>query len=699
MDEHPRQQHEYPSDIESDDEPYVPTAAQLEALRRESRGDYLGSDSEIENELNYSASDESDLDDPLGRVGAEGPSDPNSEDFDFEGFRFVLPDRDPRPPLPDFRGEPVGPHPEHVADYGALTEVELFQLFVDLPLVDYICRCINAKADFATQKEAVKKNVPIHKIKWNGAKWYDVNTDQFYVFLALNFKMGITKEPKISDYWNRDPMFGGHSIFPAAMSRSRFRNIMKFLRFSLQTEPDQKFTHPDRVDHVLQLLNDNCQKYLHPGQHLSIDECLVLWKGRLCFRQYIKLKRSRFGIKYFFLCPGDPAWQGYSWRFRIYYGRNSDFTVDEMTVTRQDAERVGKSGRVVLHLMSGLFGKNRHCVTDNWYTSQILGKVLYAHQTYLTGTIKASRGIPKVLRDENVPQDSSVFMRRGEELVIKFQDRSLVHCYTTQYNAVMVPSLTYRRGIVGPVHRQKPAAIHHYNTNMGGVDKCDQLLQPYLANRKSLAWFKKLLLHMFQRMVLNAYIIWKNTGMHRNRHTEFLQFKKEVIKQLLMKYSPGVSDLMTLHHQQFPPRQPRELTRESRQVRLNRLAIEHARRPRRQAPRDRSAPRDLPSDLESDSDSDNYPAPDTNRIRIPESHTPASSAALVVPDQSDLAAAGSSHQPHVPSVAALVVPDLSVLVAAGSSRQPHPSVADVIGLQPVPPHAVPVSVPDSPEST
>ena len=152
----------------------------------------------------------------------------------------------------------------------------------------------------------------------------------------------------------------------------------------------------------------------------------------------------------------------------MYFGRNSDFEVNEVVATRREAADVGKSGRVVLHLLEDLTGSGRHCITDNWYTSQILGRVLYAKKTMLTGTIKANRGIPQEMQDEVVPQDGCIFMRNGPELVVKFQDRSLVHGYTTKYDASMTSAPTWRRGFVRQIHRNKPTLLVHYNRLMGG---------------------------------------------------------------------------------------------------------------------------------------------------------------------------------------------------------------------------------------
>ena len=45
-----------------------------------------------------------------------------------------------------------------------------------------------------------------------------------------------------------------------------------------------------------------------PEQNICIDESLMLRKGRLSWKQYIKTKRSRFGVKSFSLCESSSGY-------------------------------------------------------------------------------------------------------------------------------------------------------------------------------------------------------------------------------------------------------------------------------------------------------------------------------------------------------------------------------------------------------
>ncbi|KAK9711196.1 Transposase IS4 [Popillia japonica] len=55
---------------------------------------------------------------------------------------------------------------------------------------------------------------------------------------------------------------------------------------------------------------------------------------------------------------------------------------------------------------------------------------------------------------------------------------------------------------------KKPRHIEHYNQNMGAVDAIDQDVEPYNAARKSFSWFKKVGIHMLQRMILNSRVLY-----------------------------------------------------------------------------------------------------------------------------------------------------------------------------------------------
>jgi hypothetical protein len=69
--------------------------------------------------------------------------------------------------------------------------------------------------------------------------------------------------------------------------------------------------------------------FYNPSEHLSIDEVIVKFKGRVVFKQYIPKKRKRFGIKMFKLC--DSTRNTYDMKF--YLGNDRQRAEHHLTAT------------------------------------------------------------------------------------------------------------------------------------------------------------------------------------------------------------------------------------------------------------------------------------------------------------------------------------------------------------------------------
>ena len=110
-------------------------------------------------------------------------------------------------------------------------------------------------------------------------------------------------------------------MFGQVMPRIRFQLLQRFLHFQDNQDPTYDPNNPDRdrlfkVRTIINMLKQNFNTVYYPPENLTIDESLVLFKGRLLFKQYIKTKRSRFGIKMFELATTD----GILLDFMIYQG-------------------------------------------------------------------------------------------------------------------------------------------------------------------------------------------------------------------------------------------------------------------------------------------------------------------------------------------------------------------------------------------
>ncbi|XP_051176197.1 piggyBac transposable element-derived protein 4-like [Leptopilina boulardi] len=168
------------------------------------------------------------------------------------------------------------------------------------------------------------------------------------------------------------------------MPYNRFRQLLSLLYFVEDDENSTDKLH--KIRPVLEALTENFQKAYRPGENICIDESLVPWKGRLHFKQFNPLKRSRFGIKLFVFCESKT---GYVYDIETYVGNEND--------TNYVNKGIGKSGSVVKRLLGDLSGQGRSLHIDNWYTSPLLCKQLVDEKTNVCGTVRINRKyMPKV---------------------------------------------------------------------------------------------------------------------------------------------------------------------------------------------------------------------------------------------------------------------------------------------------------------
>ena len=81
---------------------------------------------------------------------------------------------------------------------------------------------------------------------------------------------------------------------------------------------------------------------------------------------------------------------------------------------------------------------------------------------------------------------------------------------------------------------RKPRIICAYNTFMGGVDLSDQMIVAYSDHRKCNKVWKKIIYHIFHRIMLNSYILYcQNTSQPIMSR---LQFTQSVIECLASTY-------------------------------------------------------------------------------------------------------------------------------------------------------------------
>ncbi|XP_008189696.1 piggyBac transposable element-derived protein 3-like [Acyrthosiphon pisum] len=201
------------------------------------------------------------------------------------------------------------------------------------------------------------------------------------------------------------------------MSGRRFEQLLN----SFSVEYADKIVSADgpmkKLEPMYTMLIDNFQNAFYPRIELSLDESLLLHRGRLGFRQYIKGKKAKYGIKFDELCCPD----GYILNIEMYKGKQFS-----------SAALTSKIDNLVLRLIAPYLNKGHHLFMDNYYNSVNLSNLLLKHKTHTTGTLRSNRrGNPKCVVQKKLKPGDHIWKRQNSVYISKWKDKRDVLCITT----------------------------------------------------------------------------------------------------------------------------------------------------------------------------------------------------------------------------------------------------------------------------
>lgn len=359
-------------------------------------------------------------------------------------------------------------------------------------------------------------------------KWKLLTVEELKIFLGLFFHMGTITMHRLHDYWKTDPLF--KNVFPEYMSRDRFMVILRCLHFA-NTEDDASTDPLYKIRFIIDHFNEKMTNIYYPGKNLSLDESMVLWRGRLFFRQYIKNKRHKYGIKIYTLTEPN----GLVLKTLIYTGKKGEFSGK------------GHTSKVVHHLLEGKENNGHSIFMDNFYNSHELAKTLLDKKTYCTGTLQSNRQQnPKdVVKEKLERGDSTCKYSENNVMIGKWVDKRVVMYISTEFKNEMKEYVNKRNKTVN-----KPLPVLKYNSFMSGIDRKDQMMAYYPCEKKTLRWYKKLFVHYCQMMLLNSYMLWCKYTVEKKM--PFYDFRLICIKKLLEGKQPIPKVLSPRAIQHFP---------------------------------------------------------------------------------------------------------------------------------------------------
>ena len=323
--------------------------------------------------------------------------------------------------------------------------------------------------------------------------------------------MGLVEQIDIQDYWSRNEVICT-PFFASVMSRNRFLLILTFLHFNNNenyvARGNEGYDPLFKLGKPYRDITESFAKHYYPTKQLAVDEGLVPWRGHLHFRVYNPDKPDKFGIKSYELCDTT----GYCLKYELYTGK------------RNDVSEFGSTYDVVMRLVEPYLNRGHHLYCDNYYTAPTLFSHLYQHNTPACGTLRVNRKhVPNAFK-ESKPAKGKQFVISNEPLtLVKYNDKRFVSLCTTIHNGDM---------IVAGKHEQKPKpiCITDYNKFMGCVDRSDQMLSYMCMRRRTVKWYKKVMLHLFDLVELQAYLLYKQKSSQPVKHRVF---RRDLVTQIV----------------------------------------------------------------------------------------------------------------------------------------------------------------------
>lgn len=384
------------------------------------------------------------------------------------------------------------------------TPYEYFRLLVDDRFLDSIVIETNKYATQVFLSSGMAQHSRI-------TRWKDITKEELLRFIGLLFHTGTIKCNVLKDYWKKHWLFGIPG-FARYMSRDRFFLIMRCLHFA-ENPSEEETTPADRLFKIRPLLNyfqEKMSSVYYPNKNLSLDESMLLWRGKLVFRQYIQNKRHKYGIKSYMLTESE----GLVMNLIVYAGKSDQLG------------GLGHAEKIVMSLMQNYLNVGHSLYMDNYYNSYGLAKRLLEKNTYCTGTLRANRkDSPKSIVMKKLQKGETQAAYQGGIMIGKWKDKREVSYISSEFPNDLVETQN-KRGLT----KEKPLPIAEYNKFMSGIDRMDQMISYYPVVRKTLRWYKKLGIHVLQLLLYNSYLLYNKQSTKR---LSYYDFRMAVIEEIL----------------------------------------------------------------------------------------------------------------------------------------------------------------------
>jgi len=154
--------------------------------------------------------------------------------------------------------------------------------------------------------------------------WQDVTIDELRAFIAILTGMGLHDEPATEMFWSSDMLFRVQPIADI-MPVKRYEKIRQALHINDNSKTpkqgDKYFNKLYKIRPIVEKVNTEFMQQCASSTSQSIDEAMVIFKGRSSIKQYMPLKPIKRGFK---VWVRSDSTVGYMYQIDIYTGKSDD---------------------------------------------------------------------------------------------------------------------------------------------------------------------------------------------------------------------------------------------------------------------------------------------------------------------------------------------------------------------------------------
>lgn len=383
--------------------------------------------------------------------------------------------------------------------------IDYFNLFIPMYFWSRFATYTNTKASMATEEAG-----------GNTRRWSNTCGAEIKAWFASVMFWCICKSLTFEQFWegNIDPQ-RVKKWFP---NYTRWAQIKRFLKISdPMQDPNNKHNRMFKVQELFDFFINACKANYWPDVCVALDEAIKKFKGRCVFKQYIKGKPVRWGIKIFCVCCSVSS---YLFNAYFYIGKQEDDNTKEASVTQ----------KTVLKLMEPLAGKNHRVYMDNYYTGIPLIRELEKMDIFTTGTVRTNRkGLDKQVTIKKTEEKHlkkkpgyTRYSSCGNLVYAAWFDKRPVHmlsnCHPPIGDDTVEHWYTAKAGEQGATETGKILKeisicpiVKWYRKWMGAVDRFDQFRAYLKFEMRSGKFWHPMMWFIVESAMVNAYILYKIT--------------------------------------------------------------------------------------------------------------------------------------------------------------------------------------------